>query len=131
MSKKIDSISSELSKFYLKKIIDQTQNKNSFNFCLQELSCSPELLKNLAFSAGKQIEDLFLILVCSNENKVYLTCYISKSLVDNSKMNANNVVKDLSQFIDGSGGGQPFYANASGTNLSGIPKLKKEAQKLF
>ena len=131
LSKKIDSISSELSKFYLKKIIDQTQNKNSFNFCLQELSCSPELLKNLAFSAGKQIEDLFLILVCSNENKVYLTCYISKSLVDNSKMNANNVVKDLSQFIDGSGGGQPFYANASGTNLSGIPKLKKEAQKLF
>ena len=131
MSKKIDNISSELSNFFLKEIIDKTQNNNSFNFCFHELSCSPELLKNLAFGAEKQIKDLFLILVSSNQDKVYLTCYISKNLVDDSKMNANNIVKDLSQFIDGSGGGQSFFANASGTNLSGIPKLKKEAENLF
>lgn len=131
LGKKIDNISDELSKYYLKEIIDQTQNKKSFNFCLHELSCSPELLKNLAFSAGKQIENLFLILVCQNEDKVYLTCYISKNLVDDSKMNANNTVRNLSQFIEGSGGGQPFFANASGTKLNGIPKLKEEANKLF
>jgi len=131
LGKKIDNISDELSKYYLKEIIDQTQNKKSFNFCLHELSCSPELLKNLAFSAAKQIENLFLILVCQNEDKVYLTCYISKNLVDDSKMNANNTVRNLSQFIEGSGGGQPFFANASGTKLNGIPKLKEEANKLF
>ncbi len=131
LGKKIDNISDELSKYYLKEIIDQTQNKKSFNFCLHELSCSPELLKNLAFSAGKQIENLFLILVCQNEDKVYLTCYISKNLVDDSKMNANNTIRNLSQFIEGSGGGQPFFANASGTKLNGIPKLKEEANKLF
>ena len=131
LGKKIDNISDELSKYYLKEIIDQTQNKKSFNFCLHELSCSPELLKNLAFSAGKQIENLFLILVCQNEDKVYLTCYISKNLVDDSKMNANNTVRKLSQFIEGSGGGQPFFANARGTKLNGIPKLKEEANKLF
>ena len=131
LGKKIDNIMSELSKFYLKEIIDQTQNKKSINFCLYELKCSPELLKNLAFSAGKQIENLFLILVCQNEDKVYLTCYISKNLVDDSKMNANNIVRNLSQFIEGSGGGQPFFANASGTKLNGTAKLKEEAKKLF
>ena len=131
LGKKIDNISSELSKFYLKEIIDQTQNKKSINFCLYELKCSPELLKNLAFSAGKQIENLFLILVCQNEDKVYLTCYISKNLVDDSKMNANNIVRNLSQFIEGSGGGQRFFANASGTKLNGTAKLKEEAKKLF
>ena len=131
LGKKIDNISDELSKYYLKEIIDQTQNKKSFNFCLHELSCSPELLKNLAFSAAKQIENLFLVLVCQNEDKVYLTCYISKNLVDDSKMNANNTVRNLSQFIEGSGGGQPFFANARGTKLNGIPKLKEEANKLF
>jgi len=131
LGKKIDNISSELSKFYLKEIIDHTQNKKSINFCLHELKCSPELLKNLAFSAGKQFENLFLILVCQNEDKVYLTCYISKNLVDDSKMNANNIVRNLSQFIEGSGGGQPFFANASGTKLNGTAKLKEEAKKLF
>ena len=34
LGKKIDNISDELSKYYLKEIIDQTQNKKSFNFCL-------------------------------------------------------------------------------------------------
>ncbi|MDG1792340.1 MAG: alanine--tRNA ligase [Flavobacteriaceae bacterium] len=131
LGKKIDNISDELSKYYLKEIIAQTQNKKSFNFCLHELSCSPELLKNLAFSAAKQIENLFLILVCQNDDKVYLTCYISKNLVDDSKMNANNTIRNLSQFIEGSGGGQPFFANARGTKLNGIPKLKEEANKLF
>ena len=69
--------------------------------------------------------------MCQNEDKVYLTCYISKNLVDDSKMNANNIVRNLSQFIKGSGGGQPFFANASGTKLNGIAKLKEEAKKLF
>ena len=40
LGKKIDNISSELSKFYLKEIIDHTQNKKSINFCLHELKCS-------------------------------------------------------------------------------------------
>ena len=69
--------------------------------------------------------------MCQNDDKVYLTCYISKNLVDDSKMNANNTVRNLSQFIEGSGGGPPFFANASGTKLNGIPKLKEEANKLF
>ena len=115
----------------MKEIINQTEKKNSVNFCCNQLSCSPELLKNLAFGAGKQIENLFLILVCINEGKAYLTCYISKTLVQSLNINANDVVKDLSQYIDGSGGGQPFFANASGTNLKGISKLILEAKKLF
>jgi len=131
LSKKLDNYSIELSKFYLKEIINQTEKKNSVNFCCNQLSCSPELLKNLAFSAGKQIENLFLILVCVNEGKAYLSCYISKTLVQSLNINANDVVKDLSQYIDGSGGGQPFFANASGTNLKGISKLILEAKKLF
>ena len=131
LSKKLDNISSELSKFYLKEIVNQTQNKNSVNFCCYELSCSPELLKKLAFSAGKQIKNLLLILVCLSESKVYLTCYVSKSLVESSNLNANDIVKSLSKYIDGSGGGQPFFANASGNNLNGVSKLITEAKKLF
>ena len=63
--------------------------------------------------------------------KYYLTCYISKKLVKSMNLNANDVVKTLSQYIDGSGGGQPFFANASGTKLDGIPKLWEAAKKLF
>jgi alanyl-tRNA synthetase len=131
LTKKLDNYSSELSKFYLNEIINHTEKKNSVNFCYHQLSCSPELLKNLAFNSGKQIENLFLILVCVNEGKAYITCYISKNIVKSMNLNANDVVKTLSQYIDGSGGGQPFFANASGTKLDGIPKLWEAAKKLF
>ena len=53
LGKKIDNIMSELSKFYLKEIIDQTQNNKSINFCLHELKCSPELLKEFSFQCRK------------------------------------------------------------------------------
>ena len=38
LGKKIDNIMSELSKFYLKEIIDQTQNKNQLIFAFMNLS---------------------------------------------------------------------------------------------
>ena len=70
LTKKLDNYSSELSKFYLNEIVNHIEKKNSVNFCYHQLSCSPELLKNLAFNSGKQIDNLFLILVCVNEGKV-------------------------------------------------------------
>ena len=42
-------------------------------------------------------------------------------------MNANLIVKKLGGYIDGFGGGQPFFATASGNNINGITKILKEA----
>ena len=56
--------------------------------------------------------------------------YISKDIVSNKSLNAPDVISKLSGFINGKGGGQPFYATCAGDNLGGIDKLMSEAKKI-
>ena len=96
-----------------------------------EIGCNPEMVKNLSFSYSKKNDKIFLVLVAKNKDKVYLTCYISKEIVNEENFNANTIVKSLSKHINGSGGGQPFFASASGNNIQGVGELLKEALKII
>ena len=42
-----------------------------------------------------------------------------------------NVIKELSPLINGSGGGQSFYATGGGTNVDGIDSVISEAEKII
>jgi alanyl-tRNA synthetase len=56
-----------------------------------------------------------------------LTCYISKELVAEKGLNAGQVVRELGKFIQGGGGGQPFFATAGGKDIQGIPAALEKA----
>ena len=89
------------------------------------------MLKNISFSSSKNYDKIFLILIAKSKDKVYLTCYISKNIANNDNLNANEIVKSLSKHISGSGGGQSFFASASGNNVQGVEKLIQEALKII
>jgi len=125
--KKLEKTNNELSSFYIKELKLKAELVEGVNFCKYELSCEPSLLKNLAFNTGKEIDDLFLVLTTKFDGKAYVVCYISKNLVESKQLNANLIVKKLGKHIEGSGGGQPFFASASGNNINGISKILKEA----
>ena len=125
--KKLEKTNNELSSFYIKELKLKAELVEGVNFCKYELSCEPSLLKNLAFNTGKEIDDMFLVLTTKFDGKAYVVCYISKNLVESRQLNANLIVKKLGKHIEGSGGGQPFFASASGNNIKGISKILKEA----
>jgi alanyl-tRNA synthetase len=56
-----------------------------------------------------------------------LTCYVSKELVAEKSLNAGQVVRELGKFIQGGGGGQPFFATAGGKNVAGIQQALEKA----
>jgi len=56
-----------------------------------------------------------------------LSCYISKELVADKKLNAGQVVRELGKYIQGGGGGQPFFATAGGKNVDGIQEALNQA----
>ena len=126
LNKKLDRLNKKLLEYYSGIISSNSFEKNNITIGCMELDCDPDMLKSLAFSTSKNFDKLFLVLVTKSEGKAYLTCYISKNMVD-EKLNANNIVKKLSEHINGSGGGQSFFANATGSKISSLNKIVEEA----
>ena len=84
--------------------------------------------KDLCFSVGAEINNLFLIVISQENNKVFCSCFISKNLVSEKNLNASDVVRKLGELINGKGGGQSFYATCAGNNNSDLDKLISSAE---
>ena len=127
-NKKLERTNNELIGYYIKDLHQNLELINNLNFCAIEFSCDPNVLKNLAFKAAKEIENLFLVLCSNFEGKAYVMCYISKNLTKSHNLNAQNIVQKLGDFIGGSGGGQSFFATATGNDISGIKNVIKKSR---
>ena len=51
----------------------------------------------------------------------------TKELVAEKSLNAGNVIRELGKYIDGNGGGQPFFASGKGKNVIGIKEALEKA----
>ena len=109
----------------------EIEHHNGVAFLAKAVDLDAQAIKDLAFEIGKNRDDLFLVLGSSKSDKPILSCYISKTLVSNKGMDAGKVVRELGQYIQGGGGGQPFFATAGGKNPAGIPQALKAAKDLI
>ena len=50
--------------------------------------------------------------------------------MSNHKKDAGKVIRELGKYIQGGGGGQPFFSTAGGKNLDGISEAIKAAEKI-
>jgi len=64
----------------------------------------------------------------AQNGKALLSCYISKELVAEKNLNAGTIIRELGKFIQGGGGGQPFFATAGGKNPDGIAEALEKAK---
>ncbi|MBL4664148.1 MAG: alanine--tRNA ligase, partial [Flavobacteriaceae bacterium] len=102
---------------------------NGVNFLAKQLDLDANGLKDLAFELGGELDNLFLMFGSDAGGKALLTCYISKNLAQEKGLNAGQIVRELGKYIQGGGGGQPFFATAGGKNPDGISEALKEARK--
>ncbi|WP_297704932.1 alanine--tRNA ligase [uncultured Eudoraea sp.] len=102
-------------------LIQKIEEINGVQFLAHKIDLNASGIKDLSFEMGKDRKNLFLLLATEQEGKVTLSCYISKELVGSRNLNAGLIVRELGRYIDGGGGGQPFFATAGGKNPEGIP----------
>jgi alanyl-tRNA synthetase len=100
---------------------------NGVKFLARQVDLSPEGAKDLAYELGTLGKNIFLVLATAEEGKPMLSCYISKELVAEKNLNAGTVVRELGKYIQGGGGGQPFFATAGGKKVEGIPEALLKA----
>ncbi|KIO52832.1 alanine--tRNA ligase [Flavobacterium hibernum] len=105
----------------------ELQEINGVQFLAKQVDLNPEGAKDLAYELGNSYHNLFVVFATAHEGKPMLTCYISKELVAEKNLNAGQVVRELGKYIQGGGGGQPFFATAGGKNVDGIAEALAKA----
>ena len=88
-------------------------------------------IKNLLFELKNEVPNLFCVLAAEVLGKPSISVIINDNLVKNNNLNANNIVRDLAKEINGGGGGQAFYAQAGGSNISGLNSVIEKARQLI
>ena len=84
--------------------------------------------KNIAFQLKNEVENLFLVLGSTINNKPLLIVMISDKLVSSYNLNASQLVRELAKEIKGGGGGQAFFATAGGKDASGLARALEAAK---
>ena len=130
LKKEIESLNNEKVLVVKNKILGEIESISGININTSFIDLKPSKIKDLCFSIGSQVENLFLIIISKDLNKVYCSCYISKNLVSEKNLNASEIISKLSDHINARGGGQAFYATCAGDNIKGVEKLNSEAKDL-
>ncbi|NQX77581.1 alanine--tRNA ligase [Gilvibacter sp.] len=120
LKKQLQQLLKEKAKHLKTHLIDQLEQKEGVAFLATEVDLDAGGMKDLAFEMGQNRTDLFLLLGSRQNGKALLSCYISKELTADGKLNAGTIVRELGKHIQGGGGGQPFFATAGGKNQDGI-----------
>ena len=127
LKKELNELKKQKIQILVQEVQTEIKDCNGIAFLAKVVDLDAQSAKDLAFALGKDRDDLFLVLGSAKEDKPMLSCYISKKLVSEKGMNAKLVVRELSQYIQGGGGGQPFFATAGGKNSAGIAEALKAA----
>ena len=112
VKEKIDGLATNL--------VAEFQEINGINFIAKQVGLSMSATKDLAMAIGSSKPNSFVFLASIEDRMPNIHCFISKEVVAEKGLNAGNVIRELSNYIDGNGGGQAFFASGKGKNSAGI-----------
>ncbi|MBP6000749.1 MAG: alanine--tRNA ligase [Flavobacterium sp.] len=101
-------------------LVTEFQEINGISFLAKQMDLSMSATKDLAQAVGTAKPNAFVFLASIEDNTPNIHCYIAKELVTEKGLNAGTVIRELGKYIDGNGGGQPFFASGKGKNVNGI-----------
>lgn len=116
----------------LKKVIDSTTAKDGIKFISTKIDFNNlDEIKNIHFQLTKEHEDLVLITGYELNGSAGLTGSTSTQLVESKKIDMGKIIRETSALIKGNGGGQKFFAQGKGPELSSLDNAISKAKTLL
>ncbi len=112
-------------------LIVKAVDVNGVLLIAERIQLDASSVKDLVFKLRTERNNLCIVLATIDNDKATLTVALSDELVSERGMNASKMVRELSSFIKGGGGGQAFFATAGGKDPSGVPAALAHAAKLL
>ena len=132
LKKQIQILLKEKGKNLKTDLKNEISEMNGINFLAKQVDLDTNGIKDISFELGGEIDNLFLLLGTNQNGKALLSCYISKNLVASKNLDAGKIIRELGTYIQGGGGGQPFFATAGGKNPDGLSEaLSKGKDYIF
>ncbi len=128
LKKEVDQLLKDKAKNLKGDLQKELEEINGIQFLAKKVDLDASGIKDLSFEMGGNNDNLFLFFATEQNGKALLSCYISKNLVAKKKLNAGTIVRELGKYIQGGGGGQPFFATAGGKEPAGIPEALEKAR---
>ena len=116
-------------KILAKELLSSAIQFKGIRLIKKEVDLDAKSMKDISFSL-KNEKKLIVLLASRVSGRVILTLMISNDLVV-KEYNANKMINILAEHIEGSGGGQPFYATAGGKNTKGLVSVFKNIDELL
>ena len=132
LKKQIQTLLKEKGKNLKTALKNEISEMNGVNFLAKQVDLDANGIKDISFELGGEFDNLFLLLGTNQNGKALLSCYISKGLVTSKNLDAGKIIRELGKYIQGGGGGQPFFATAGGKNPDGLSEaLSKGKDYIF
>ncbi|MDB5130323.1 MAG: alaS [Mucilaginibacter sp.] len=129
LKKEIEKAVIERSSGLKDELAKKAESINGINFIAQKVDLpNAEAIKNLAYNLKDIVPNLFLVLGADIDGKPGITVMIAENLVKEKNLNAGAIVRELAKEIKGGGGGQPFFATAGGSDVSGLSRALEKAK---
>ena len=128
LKKEVEQFLKDKAKNLKGELAGEIEEINGVQFLAKKIDLDASGIKDLSFEMGNNKDNLFLLFGSEQNGKAILSCYISKELVAAKDLNAGTIVRELGKYIQGGGGGQPFFATAGGKNPAGIAEALEKSK---
>lgn len=132
LQKKLEVLENEKLQELKKELITKVEDINGVNVLTAKVNVpSADALKQLAFELKNQVSNFYGVLGAEIGGKPQLAVIIDEAVQKDKNLHAGNIVKDLAKEMKGGGGGQPHFATAGGSDVSGLEKAIEKGKSLI
>lgn len=132
LQKQVEALQNEKVQQLKHQLLDRVEVVNGHCRLVERVDVpSADALKQLAYDLKAKVDNLAVVLGADINGKPQLAVMLPDSLILGKNLNAGQVVKELAKNIKGGGGGQPFFATAGGTDLSGLDAALAQGKELL
>ncbi len=130
MRKRLDEAKTVQIEALSRQIQSELREESGALFFVHQIDMPGDYLKDLGFGLRAQVQKLVLIVGSVTGDKAMLSIALGDQIVARG-IDASQVVREAAKEIQGSGGGQKFFATAGGKEPAGIERAMIAARELI
>ena len=120
LTKALEQFQKEKTKAVKSKLKDAIKPHNGISLLAEIVELDGGSIKDILFQLKGENDNFIGVLGGDEKGKCTLSVIASENLVKEKGIHAGNIIREVSKYIQGGGGGQPFFATAGGKNPSGL-----------